>query len=384
MESANAKSKLTSVASAEAVGDYTLKLNLKSADPDLLYKLADVVCVMLSKDAFDTMDEAEAVKIGTGPFKYTSWTQGAEVTFTAFPECWEGAPKTNNITVKYIPEPSARLVALQTGEVDLVLTPPESDIHYIEEDPNLTFYKFPGMNIHYIWFNVNVAPFDNKLVRQAVCYAIDRSNAVAITYGGYADECVSVVHPLLPFYDANGKTYEYNVEKAKELLAEAGYPDGFTCTLYGTTAAASKSNSTIVQAALAEVGITVNIESMESAPFNEGVKHGGTFDFAVDGWGGNAAGQDAALRPVFHSAGATNRCNIEDPYVDQLLDEALSAPSDAERQAKYSELQNYLMEEAVWCPLAIGSTNVAAKAALKGFVAPHGTTENYRWIYIEQ
>lgn len=384
MESSTASAIVATIAEVEIVDDYTVNIKLNKIDPDIIYKLTDSNGIMMSKDAFDTMDETEAPKIGTGPFKCVSWVQGSEAVFEAFDDCWEGAPKTRRIVFKYIPEASARLIALQTGEIDYVVNPAGSDIHYIEEDPNLAFHRFPGMNLSYVWFNINVKPFDNKLVRQAVSLALNPDDFVAITYQGFADPAYNVMHPATPFYDADTIKYGYDIEKAKELLAEAGYPDGFECTLYSTTSTTRKSDATIIQSSLAAIGITVNVQNQESATFNAGVAHGGTYDFAVDGWGGHAVGADRALRTVFHSEGPTNRCNIEDPKVDEMIDNALSAPTDEERAEIYSELQNYLMEEAVWAPLYIASQNIGTKAAVEGVAAPQGTTLICRYLCIPE
>ncbi len=382
--SASEGSKISTISDVEIVDDHTVNFHLKMVDPDILNKLTESVGVMLSKDAFDKMDEAEAVKIGTGPFKYASWVQGAEAVMEAFDECWEGAPKTRRMIVKYIPEPSARLIALQTGEVDLILAPPASDIHYVEEDPKLTYYGYPGMILSYVWFNLNVKPFDNKLVRQAISYALNPDDFVAITYQGYADPAYNVMHPKAPFYDPNTLRYDFDIEKAKSLLAEAGYPDGFECTLYSTSSATRKSDTVIIQSQLEKIGIKVNVENLESATYKAGVGPDGTFDFSVDGWSGYSVGADNALRTVFHSKGATNRCHINDPKVDQMLDDALTAPTDEERGKIYSELQNYLMEEAVWAPLYIGYNDVAAKATVENYQAPFGSTEIYRYLCIPE
>lgn len=383
-DQANSKSKLNTIDTIEVVDPLTINLKLTTADPDILYKLCDMVSVIYSKEAFDTMSEEEAVTIGTGPFKYDEWVQGSHASFVAFDDCWEGAPKTKNIVMKYIPEAPARLIALQTGEIDVALEPPATDYHYVEEDPNLTLYQMNGTNLRYVWLNVNVKPFDNKLVRQAVSYALDREEVIAIVYSGNATACANVMHPDNEFFSADATKYELNLEKAKELLAEAGYPNGFDCTIYCTTGNTQKAVATVVQSQLAKIGINVTIDAQESATFSEGVKHGGSYDMAVDGWGGYAAGVDAAVRPVFHSTGATNRCNIEDAKVDELIDAGLAAPDSAARMQVYAELEDYLMEEAVWVPFAVERINVATKSALEGWTLPHGTTENYRYLFIAE
>ena len=205
-----------------------------------------------------------------------------------------------------------------------------------------------------------------------------------MVYNGNATPAYNVMHPDNAFYD-NSVTYqEYDIEKGKALLAEAGYPNGFDCTLYSSTGGIQKSVATIVQSQLAAIGINAKVENLESAAFSPGVKPGGTFDMTVDGWGGYMLGPNHAMRSVFHSEGPTTRCNINDPYLDSLIDKDLESTDTEERKAIHSEIQQYVMDEAVWVPIAVERINIAAKASLQGFAMPLGTTENYRGLYIEE
>jgi len=380
-ESSQAAPKINSVESVEVVDDYTVKLHMLRNDQDVLYKLADICVAIMNKDAFDAGVE-DPYFIGTGPFKYVEWVQGDHVTLARFDEHWGGASNTEEIIMKYVPEAASRLVALQTGEVDLALEPPATDFHYISEDDNYTLYQINGTNLRYVWLNVNVAPFDNQLVRQAVACAINREDAIAMVYNGNATPAVNVMHPDNVYYD-NSVTYQdYDVEKGKALLAEAGYPDGFECTLYSSTGNTQKAVATIVQSQLAAIGINAKVENLESAAFSPGVAPGGTFDMVVDGWGGYALGPNHAMRSVFHSEGPTTRCNINDPKLDELIERDLETTDSEERRQIHSEIQQYVMDLGIWVPIAVERINIATKASLEGFAMPVGTTENYRGLYI--
>ena len=381
-EKTQAKSKLSSVVSTVAEDDKTVVVTLKVANSDILYILADNTCAILDKESFDTMEEEEALKVGTGAYKCIEWKQGDQATYTAVDTCWEGVPKTKNIVFKYIPEAAARLVALQTGEIDVARTPAATDRSFIEEDPNLILRDMTGTNVRYIWFNHKVEPFNNPTLRKAVCYALDRDEIIALVYNNIAAEKLETIgYPGQEFYTSDVTKYDYNPEKAKELLAEAGYPDGLEVTLTCTTAAFPKAVATAVQSQLAKVGITVKIDTLESATFNANTING-PFQFAVDGYGAWTTGMDSSYRGCFYST--QNRCGITSEKVDELIDTALAEKDPAKRAELYKELQEYLMQDAAWYTIAIEGLVAAYKKDLQGWTLPNGTTHIYRYLYIEQ
>lgn len=381
-EKAQSQSKLSGIDHTTAEDDSTVVVTLKVANSDILFILSDNVCAILDKESFDSLPEEEALKVGTGAYKCVEWIQGDHATYTAVDTCWEGAPKTKNIVFKYIPEASARIVALQTGEIDVARTPATTDRTFIEDDPNLVLKDMTGTNVRYIWFNHKVEPFNNPLLRKAVCYALDRDEIIAIVYNNIAAEKLETIgYPGQEFYTSEVTKYDYNPEKAKELLAEAGYPDGLEVTLTCTTAATPKAVATAVQSQLAKVGITVKIDTLESATFNANTIDG-PFQFAVDGYGAWTTGMDSSYRGCFYST--QNRCGITSEEVDNLIDTALAEKDPVKRAELYKQLQEYLMQDAAWYTIAVEGLVAAYKSTLKGWTLPMGTTHIYRYLYIEQ
>jgi len=376
-----AKSKFNTIEEVIIVDDYTVQLKLTAPDNDIIYKLCEANTVMLSSNAFATLPEEEANKIGTGPYKYNEWVQGDYLSLIRFDDYWEGAKKTEEIVIRHIPEASSRLIALQTGEIEICIDPPAVDLHYVAEDKNLVLWQIPSTNIRHIILNLNVEPFNNKLVRQAVAHAINREDLIAIVYEGNATPHYNVMHTMSEFY-VDVDCPEFNPEKAKALLAEAGYPNGFKTTIYSSSGTVQKAVASVIQAQLKEIGIDVEIQSLETATFNAGVAPGGTYPIAVDGWGGHTIGPDNALRSPFHSDGNINRSNIKDKKVDEMIDAALSTSNYEERAKIYAELQQYLINNCNWIPLAIEQINVGMKAELQGFELPMGLHHHLRNIYI--
>ena len=375
------KSRFASISEVEIVDEHTVNLILNSPDNDIIYKLCEPNTVIISANAFETLDENEANQVGTGPYMYNEWVQGDYLSLVRFDDYWDGATKTKEIVIRAIPEASSRLIALQTGEIDMCVDPPVIDLHYVASDKNLVLWQIPSSNIRHISVNMEVEPFDNKLVRQAVMHAMDREALLALVYEGNATPHYGVMHPISEFY-IEADTPEYNPEKAKSLLAEAGYPNGFKTTIYSSAGTVQKAVANVMQAQLAEVGIEVEIQSLETATFNAGVAHGGTFPLAVDGWGGHTIGPDNALRTYFHSNGSSNRSNIHDEYVDKLIDEAIAEKDYEKRKSLYAELQQYLIDNSNWIPLAIEQINVGMNVNVQGFELPHGLFHHWRNLYI--
>lgn len=378
------KNKLVAVTDVKVIDPYTVQYILNAPDSDILYKMCEPNTSIISKAAFDTLKEEEAWKIGTGPFRYGEWVQGDHLNLDRFDGYWDGPRNTERLVVKWIPEAASRLVALQTGEIDICIDPPSTDLHYVTEDPKLTLWEIPSSNIRHIFLNVNVEPFTNPKVRQAVAHAIDRDALIQIVYNGFATPAYNVMHPTLAgdFYEKNIKYYDYDLAEAKALLAEAGYPNGFQTTIYSSSGAVQKAVDSVIQAQLAEIGIDVEIQALETATFNAGVGHGGKYPIAVDGWGGHTMGPDYALRSVFHSTGNINRSNIEDPYVDGQIDKALQLKDESERIAIYKDIQQYVVNNANWLPLAVEQINACMKSTLQGFEMPLGLHHHLRNIYI--
>jgi peptide/nickel transport system substrate-binding protein len=374
-------SKFASIQEVTVVDPHTVRLDLKTPDNDLIYKLAEPNTVILSANAFSTMSAEEATKIGTGAYKYNQWVQGDYLSLIRNEDYWGGVKKTEEIVIRYIPEASSRLIALQTGEIDYCIDPPAVDLHYIAEDSSLKLWQIPSSNIRHIIMNFNVEPFNNKQVRQAVAHALNREDLIAFVYEGNATPAYNIMHPTSEFY-VNVPYYEFDLDKARALLEQAGYPNGFATTIYSSSGTVQKAVGSVVQAQLAEIGIQVEIQALETATFNAGVAPGGTYPMAVDGWGGHMVGPDNALRNPFHSKGNINRSNIKDPYVDELIDKALGTLDYDERTALYAEIQEYIMDLANWIPLAVEQINVGVKANLEGFELPHALAHRWYNLYI--
>lgn len=374
LEQPTAAAKISTLDHVEVIDDYTVKFILNAPDADLLYRLPDGRLSVLSKTAFDNMSAEEANKIGTGPYKYVEVVMGDHVTVTRNDEYWGGPAKTKNIVFQELPEKSARLIALQSGDVDIISGPAASDRHYIEEDSSLNYVTYPGANLRYFAFNTTEKPFDDVRVRQAIAYGINREEYIAVAYNGDAVEVNNMMNPINEFYaDVDG--YTYDPEKAKSLLAEAGYSDGdIVINLTGKQEDADVSFGTIFQSQMKAIGITVNVNLVETAAFNAMIvpNSGEDWQVKVDGWGGYITGPDNAFRFLYYSTNSGNSAALNDPDVDAMLDKGASTPDKETRMGIYKDLQEKVLDLATCIPVCTPMTDYASSANVEGMVPPFG------------
>lgn len=383
-EQGASKSKVTTIDHVEVIDDYTIKFYLTGPDADILYRLPDGRLSILSKNAFDTMPAEEANLIGTGPYKYVEVVIDDHLELTRNEEYWGELPKTKNIRLQEIPEQSARLIALQTGEVDVIHNPAATDLHYISEDSALALQSFAGSNLRYIGLNTKEAPFDNILVRQAIAYGINRQDYIAVAYSGNATEVTTMMNPINSFA-ADLEGYTYDPEKAKELLAEAGYGEGdITISIIGMQNDNDTNFATVFQSQMKAIGINVNVNLVEQATFTASVapNSGTQWNAEVNGWGGYVNGPDNALRYLYHSANSGNASQINDPKLDEMIETGAVTTDAAERTRLYTEIQEYGLELATYIPICVEMVDYGCSAAVEGLEPPMGAIHHLRNLAI--
>lgn len=243
--------------------DLTLVVTLKDVDALFIAHMAEGDAVMLPMKGFET---ADAQPIGTGAFKFTKWERGDRVEMERNPNYWNpDLPYLDKVTIRFITDVSAQIAALKAGDVDVLgyLLAPESAAE-LGKDPRFKVNAGTTTGEMIMSTNNKAKPFDNKLVRQAMAYAIDRQTLIDLMMFGYGTPIGSHWSPSTPYYvDLTGK-FAYNPAKAKELLAEAGYSDGFEATIkLPAIYAYSKRAGEVIADMLGQIGIKLNIEIVE-------------------------------------------------------------------------------------------------------------------------
>lgn len=286
--------------------------------------------------------------VGTGPFVFESWTPGDEIVLNRNDDYWGGAPALDSITFRVVPEGSTRLADLETGAIHISDPLSPSDVSRVEGTDGMSVNSQPSVGLSYIGFNAQKEPFDDPLVRQAISKAIDKDTIINGIYDGVGLPAESPLAPDVFGYDENVSGLEYNVEEARELLAEAGYEDGFSTTLWTNDNQDRIDTATAVQAQLQEIGIDVQIEQVEWGAYLEDTA-AGEHDMFILGWTTVTGDADYGMYPLFHSDNfgeAGNRTFFATDELDSLLEEARQSSDEDERLDLYSRAQEILVDEA--------------------------------------
>lgn len=287
--------------------------------------------------------------VGTGYMKFESRTPGESTSLVANEEYWGGAPSIDSATFKVVSETGSRLAELETGDSDFIAQVESSNIGRVEDNEDVTLERTDSVSIDYIGFNTQKEPFDNKLVRQAITHAFDKQ---AVLSGVYNDSGTPAAAPLAPGvlgYDENLEGLEYDMDKARELLAEAGYEDGFDVTLMVNDDNPERVDMAVwLQESLAELNINVSIEQVEWGAYLE-MTGNGDHDMFILGWSNSTGDPDNGISPLFHSdmvGSPGNRSFFENDELDALLDEGKRESDEAAREEIYKDAQELLVEEA--------------------------------------
>lgn len=366
---ATATTLMAPITSVEIVDDYTVKLTTDGIYPAITTAFTHMACSILPKEYYE---EALAsgdwsAPIGSGRYKLESRSIGEETVLVKNEEYWDpnGAAKNDSLTFKVIPEGSNRTIMVETGEADLNINFQTSDYTRATESDVMTLHSYPSATQYFVSMNFNDEYFSNPLVRQAVNYAIDKEAVLLAGYDGLGQVHHSYVAPgCLGFKDMSG-VYSYDIEKAKELMAEAGYANGFTTDLVVWNDTLERVAS-VVQGYLAQIGITANIKRIEATARAEAVANG-EMPMYVGTWG-CYQDPDLFLARLFGRAGlgGNNWSEHESDEFEALYAEGRSTVDEASRAETYGKVQDYLVETAPWCPLFVSEMFALANKDLQG------------------
>ena len=350
--------------------EYTVTVTLKYPYAPALRNLAVPYAGIVPKAVVEADEDNFILNpVGSGPYTFVEWSQGDHVTLKAFDDYYAGKPATENLIMKVIPETAQRAIALETGEVDLAYDLLPTDIPRIQEGENTTVYTVPSLSSYYISLNMNKEPFNIPEVREAITLAIDRQLIIDTLLVGSGTAADSIIAPAVFGYYSTGVPAA-DVETAKQLLADAGYADGFSCVLYVNDNQQRVEICQAVQSMLKEINIEVSIEVLEFGSFVTRTSNG-EHDMAFFGWTTSSGDADYTYYSCLHSSqqgNPGNRCFMNDPEVDGLIESARSNSNDEERQAIYEELAILLDEYHCNIPIYFADLTVGASKKVEGFV----------------
>jgi peptide/nickel transport system substrate-binding protein len=292
----------------------------------------------------------ESATVGTGPWKLVEWKRGQHIRLEAFDQHWRGKPPFKHLIVRAIPEPATQIAELKTGGVDLIRNVSADLLPDLKANPATYVSSAPILRVHYVMFDMRAEPFSKKAVRHAANYAIDRDAIVQKMMAGLGRTVPTVVHPAAFGYDASIPAFPFDPKKAKELLAQAGYPNGVDITLHSAAIEWRPVFEAIGQM-LTEVGIRTSIKMWDPGPaWNKFFQGEGK---ATHGYFGNwgyysVFDADAVLHPFYHTepGGWVGKHYTRIEGLDQLIDQARSTVDQPLRKRTYTQIQRMLREEA--------------------------------------
>lgn len=376
---------IDAISQVEIIDDYTIKLVFSQPSSPLLFGLAHPLTAILNKkDTLAKNDVIATSPVGTGPYKFVSWGSGEKIELVAFDDYFEGRPKIDNLTYRAITENSSRLAALETGEVDIAYNIDAIDSATVEKNSNLQLISQPTTSTEYITFNNTKYPFDNVDFRKAVNYALDKQSMADTIFMGKAKPANSIVNPNVFGYSSEVEGYPYNVEKAREYLKKSGIKNP-SFTLFVNDNTTRLQLAQIIQANLKEIGINMEIETLEWGTYLQKTAQG-EHQALLGGWVSGTSDADIVFFPLLHSSshgGAGNRAFYTNKALDNIIEKARLTANSEERKALFAQAQKILQEDAPFGLLLYKNENIGLNKRVKGFKFDPTTMHNLRNLYIE-
>ncbi len=338
----------------EIIDDYTIDTVLKQTNVDWVFVLSHNASAIVAKDTIKTNNAC-----GTGPWKVVKFNSGDSVEMERFDEYWGNLPGTKKLTLRYYGEPSARLIALENGEIDLAQAVSNADLQYAQSNPNIVVENFVSSNLIWFAFNVESEVGKDENLRKAVAYAIDRDSIVVANNGGEAAYTMWGWNSLGYTTDFT-EDYSYNPEKAKEYLAKAEH-NSFTCVC----SAAYATVGSVLQAQLKAVGIEMKLDMRDYAGHNNATKWGSNHEATIYSIATNSSGSDMFRLIAYGTAG--NRACLSDKnspmYV--LQEESAKEFDEAKRIELLKELQGYMHDNCIYYGLMYGTANICYRKGIE-------------------
>ena len=356
----------------DVVDDYTFTLHTDGPYALLITNLASHGNAILPKSLIDQGHDFGEEPIGSGPYKLVEWNRGDSLVFEANEDYFNGAPAIKSMTWRIIPEGSGRTIALEAGEVDVVIEVESMDYERLKETEGITVAEYDSTSITWLYLNNEVPGLDNQNVRHAINSAINKESVVEVALNGLGTPAIGQLPSNLAGYSEENAD-AYDVDRAREFLAASGVDPSTLSFPIITSNDTRRRAGEVIQANLQEIGINVELESMDLATYLSATSEG-DYTAAIGGWTSNVLLD--CLIGVYHSSGinASNKTRISDPELDALIDEAGVTLDEEERNAILEQACARANELCPAAPLFLETGLRAYNSDLKGVeVSQSGT-----------
>jgi peptide/nickel transport system substrate-binding protein len=340
---------IANVQNAEVVDKYTVKLNLKRPDAALLATLTDRAGMIASPEAVKKYGpDFTRNPVGTGPFQFVDWVKDDHLTIKRFDGYWgarDGGPYLDQVRYRTIPDDTVKLQSLMAGEIDVMDYLAPRDVAPVKANPSLVEVDVPSLADFGYTMNTTRPPFDNKALRLAVSYGIDREAIVKGVWLGVGVASNGPIPPSSWAYDSSIAPIKRDVAKAKQYLADAGKPDGFSFAVIANNTPIQVQELEATKAQLAEVGITMEVQLVDPARL-QAEQNARTYEMHSSQWSGRPDPDGNTYQFYKTQTGSgSNTSGFSNPKADEILDKTREVPDQGERKALYSELIKILLDE---------------------------------------
>lgn len=357
--------------------DSTVVLQLKGPDATLLTNLAMAWSAVTSPAAVEKYGFGlQQHPVGTGPFSFVEWVPNDHITLKANPDYWGGKPHLSQIIYQVVPDPSTALLKLRGGEIDVLTDVAPEQVAVVKQDSSLQLITQPGLAVLGVALPTDHKPFDDKRVRQALNYAVDKQNLNKYLFAGLADPMKAPMAAVEWGASTSLTPYNQDIAKAKQLLKDAGYGSGLNLTMwvYNTTRgynpAGGAKLGTALQSDFQKAGVTVTLQQLEWTAYLAKVRNRAQSEMALTGWSGDNGDPDNFVSPLYGTSGipTSNQSHYSNPEVDKILAQARATRDQSQRTQLYQQMQKTVWDDAPWVWLNTVEQVRAATSKVHGMV----------------
>jgi peptide/nickel transport system substrate-binding protein len=336
-----------------ATGEYEVTLKTETPYGPLLSQLSTYNMGMISPKAAEEFGKDYGLHpVGTGALKVDTWAPGQALEMSAYDGYWGEKSTVGKLTFRFVAEDASRVMMLKSGDADIAAGVPPIQVADLEADPNVDVALETGFRTIFLGMNNKKPPFDNIKVRQAVAYAINKQLIIDSILSGMATYPSGIESTVIAYSAQDLDPYTHDIEKAKALLAEAGYPDGFTSIIHTPEGRypMDRQVAEVIQAMVAEIGIQAEIQVLDWGAYQEATNQGEVTEMFILGKGSPSGDPDYTLTLSFGTDAAMNNTFFSDPEVDRLLEEQRRSTDPAQRTQLLYEIQKRVNDA---CPQAV-------------------------------
>jgi dipeptide transport system substrate-binding protein len=334
--------------------------------------------------------DLNAKPVGTGPFVLKSYTKDALIRYDANPTYWGPKPKVERLIYAITPDAAVRAQKVKAGECQIALSPKPQDVAAAKADKTLNVVETPAFMTAFVALNTQRKPLDNQKVRQALNMAFDRATYLKIVFGNTATPATNPWPPITWGYNKAVQPYPYDPAKAKQLLADAGFPNGFATTIWVRPNGSvlnpdPRAGAELLQADFAKISVKADIKVIEWGELIKQAKQG-QHDTLFMGWAGDNGDPDNYLSPLFSCNAVQSGINFArfcDPTLDKLIADGKATADQAKRVKLYEAAQKIIRDQALWIPLGYPTAAAITRTNVSGYrVSPFGR-QNFGGVAVQ-